>query len=266
MLTTQIGSLPFQDIETAIDYAINFDLPFIPTLPKFKSSEMMDVLAMSGLNQGDHRPIEVCLSAMLEKHSPKVCKYQILGPVSALFIDKRKSDVEKLHTHLLLKISEVIKLFKAHNTQPVIFLDEPCLEFAHENDYQYLKEFLHQLSDILDKDYLGLHCCSDANWSYLAKLPIHYLSFDYTRYFQSIDQHIDALKDKNLCFGIYPTYESSLVDGVNFSLLKKVLTYSTKYSLEKNNQLYLTPSCGLGLSSIALANEVLKIKDLLSEI
>ncbi len=39
--TTHIGSLPFEDIDTALAYAFKFDIPAWPQLPKFKSEGMI---------------------------------------------------------------------------------------------------------------------------------------------------------------------------------------------------------------------------------
>ena len=39
--TTHIGSLPYEDIETALAYAFKFDIPAWPQLPKFKSEGMI---------------------------------------------------------------------------------------------------------------------------------------------------------------------------------------------------------------------------------
>ena len=268
MLTTQIGSLPFLDISSAIDYAIQFDLPFIPSLPQLDKSEMMMALAMDGYLKMDISIKEKCLIPMLEKYRPERCKYQVLGPVSAMYIHNMKLDEQMLLEYLLQKISEVEKKFQQYNSQLVLFLDEPCLEFVGTKDYLILQKTVEALRDELKIYDVGIHCCSNANWQRVNDLPISMLSFDYYRYHQSLNQHLMEFEDKTLCFGVLPTtfdHSSNYNLNLQTKQIKNNIKMVTDYSFQNvERSFYVTPCCGLGMSSIEHANVALKIAEFFS--
>jgi hypothetical protein len=259
MLTTQIGSLPFQNIDQAIDYASQFDLPFVPTLPQLDPNELMMSLALKGMEANNPRPLEQCLVPMLASGAKKI-KYQIMGPVSGKwFLEQSGNEVslEQLKDFLHARIQCVLNLFDRYQSECILFLDEPALEFVNEDSYQILSQFIQDIND----DHIGVHCCSNANWENFLNLPVQYLSMDYYRYYANINAQWswdEVLLDKTILFGIVPTKEE------HFS------SESWVERLPKGNLSthFLTPTCGLGISALdyvskvhTLMDDVLRLKE-----
>lgn len=237
MLTTQIGSLPFKDVNFAIDYACDFDLPFVPTLPMYCQSEFMAELALSGLDNNDPTPTEICLLATLKRLHGKKCKYQIMGPDSLyryLLLQNKKISYREVETFLFKKIQKVLDLFDSYCVTPILFFDEPMLQ-SYENIANFVTRF-----DV----YTGLHTCAKADWTKFSEMKIDYLSLDFLLYDESILETKDfknLVRNKVICFGLISTNLTSC------NTIIKELSYIKGYLKYSNH--YITPTCGLSLSN-----------------
>lgn len=244
MLTSQIGSLPFKEINTAISYAIEFDLPFVATLPQLDENEFMYNLAMSGFNNFDPTPLELCLLPTLELLKGKECKYQVMGPVSlfkCLESQNIKVDKKKLELFLLLKIQNVLRLFDKYNVGPVIFLDEPMIGLEFK-DYEFLNEFLAKLNCKI-----GIHCCGNADINLLDSLKINYVSLDFLNIFKKdLNLIKNLVSNKIIFFGLLST------EFDNCNIISREL--SDFVQLNANH--FITPTCGLGVSEVELASKL----------
>lgn len=258
MLTTQIGSLPFKSIEYAVDYASEFDLPFVPTLPQLSSSELMIDLVLNSFKNNNPKPTELCLIPMLKKCMGKKCKYQIVGPITLFHsLKMQKVDVEyfDIVNFLKKKINEVILIFDYYNVEPIIFFDEPILEYVDNINYELLSDFLINFNSFE----IGIHCCSNANWSSLKFLDFKYLSIDVLNLIDKSNKlDLKSLFSlKTIFLGVLPTkHELDHSAIINLRLALNDSDYSSYF---------LTPTCGLGNSSEQIAESLRhdKIKDII---
>lgn len=173
-----------------------------------------------------------------------------------------------------------IKKLKTYSKKVILFFDEPYLGcFGSGYTPITREEAIKRLNDIIEpikeEDLLlGIHCCGNTDWSMLTETKIDIISFDA---FGFLDRVILYAQDLNrflsrggiLAWGIVPTNEfkgqgqAELIqrfeDGVE-TLVKKGI--SKNLILERS---LITPSCGMGTLSEAIAEEVVKLTRQVSE-
>ena len=75
-MITQIGSLPYDDVDQAVEYSLRHDIPFLPELPKLGDA-MMDYIKQPGSMS--------CLETFKRKAAGfDVVKIQCLGPATLI--------------------------------------------------------------------------------------------------------------------------------------------------------------------------------------
>lgn len=199
-------------------------------------------------------------------------KCHITGPFTFSASINNKKGVAILHDEvfmqvvikgLVMKAQWQINLFRKFGKKLILFIDEPYLasfgsaytSITRENVIRLLGELTSALrsEDVL----IGVHCCGNTDWSMFAEVPgIDIISFDAFGFIDKLVLYAENLKGffkkgGILCWGIVPTQETpeflaadyllgKIEDGIKI-LVKKGLDED----LARNN-LFLSPSCGLG--------------------
>lgn len=163
-ITTQIGSLPYDNVSKAIEYSLAHDIPFLPELPLLGDS-MLEYIK----NPGQLSCLEDFRS---ETQGADIIKIQSIGP--ATLINSGYSEdiaVEKVYTH----ISKILDRMNAKEV--ILFLDEPAL--GHTGiDYISLWQVIFSQFNVKK----GIHVCGNMDWDKLFESEIEIISHDSTKY------------------------------------------------------------------------------------
>lgn len=173
MLITGIGSLPFTEIEQALEYSFQHDLPFLPQLPQLNEDEMMVTQSLDDSFE-TYACYEPFLNHIIHRQIKKV-KMQIAGPVTCSVI--AEEPIEIVIPQLLAKIEDMVAPFLEQGIEVLFFIDEPMLFVNFEGPLQLqLKNFVMQMK--AKGIQVGLHCCSNPEWGPILGMNLDYLSFD----------------------------------------------------------------------------------------
>ncbi len=163
-IVTQIGSLPFSDVEQAIEYSLRCGIPFLPELfPRGES--MLNLIKMPGNLS--------CLERFKQAADGLgLVKVQCIGPASLIFAKyDRDKAIQNINNH-------VSKIMDGLNAKKVIlFLDEPSLD-QFDGDYNELWDPIFKNFDVIR----GVHTCGEANWDKMLASNIEIVSFDASLY------------------------------------------------------------------------------------
>jgi methionine synthase II (cobalamin-independent) len=217
-----------------------------------------------------------------EKPKAKFLKGQITGPFTfgsqikasngnSLLFDSQLLDA--VVVGLALKAAWQVKEFKRLGLPAIIFIDEPYLAcfgsgFTAVNRQDVIDIINRLIEQINQPDCLvGLHCCSNTDWSVILETNIDIVSFDAFSYMERFILYPEELKrflarGGSIAWGIVPTSEfnskitvDELVgkykDGLRI-LEQKGL--DPKQICEKS---LITPSCGLGSLTEVTAKAIL---------
>jgi hypothetical protein len=179
-VTTQIGSLPFRDVERAIAYSLEHDIPFLPELTALGDA-MLDYIK----NPGN-------LSSLSEfkRHRFETVKVQAIGP--ATLTQSGYGEDEAL-TRIYQHIEQILDGLQVQEI--ILFLDEPALGYAGF-DYERLWEPLFASFPVIR----GVHVCGNMQWDKLFEAEIEIISFDASKY--DITRYYDSRKGKRIAWGI----------------------------------------------------------------
>jgi hypothetical protein len=163
-MITQIGSLPYDDIDQAVEYSLRHDIPFLPELPLLGDA-MMDYIKRPGSMS--------CLETFKRKTAGfDTVKIQSVGPAT-LILDGY--DQDEAFSRVYEHISALLEDLDAGNI--ILFLDEPALGHAGF-DYQQLWSPLFQSFEVTS----GVHVCGNMNWDELFTSELDIISFDASKY------------------------------------------------------------------------------------
>ena len=181
-IVTQIGSLPYDDVEQAIDYSLRHDIPFLPELPKLGDA-MLDYIKNPGQLS--------CLDTF--KRRVKGCetvKIQCVGPATLLLSGYSEDQA------IARTCQHIDALINGLNVGSIIlFLDEPALGQAGF-DYKRLWSPLFESFDTTS----GVHICGNMNWDELFNSDIDIISFDASQY--DITKYPGYRNGKRIAWGI----------------------------------------------------------------
>jgi len=203
--TTGVGSVPFNDIESALTFVTQCSIPYLPELKNENMLTLVDDPNYFNLKNWKYFVESI-------QHF-KLIKIQIIGPMTYQFLKKDLGNYKN-------KIIKVVEKIKADlkNIPFILILDEPCL--FKKNDTSALIGTLKSLN-IAE---IGIHCCDKFKISDVKDLPIKYLSFDISLF---NDQEISEL-DKYFI----------LIFGANKNQIERL------NKLNKN-EILVSPPCGL---------------------
>jgi len=166
-IITQIGSLPYTDIEEAVQYSLKHDIPFLPELSLIKGDSMSEYI---------HNPGNLACLERFKQETYDIVKIQCIGPITLLSdpslninSEKEAEDITSRH------IYGIINNLKAKEI--ILFLDEPSLGHSGMN---FQKEwdklfYMHNFTT-------GVHICSLMDWDRLFSSSIDIISFDASMY------------------------------------------------------------------------------------
>jgi hypothetical protein len=222
-----IGSLPFLKMEDAFRTSTSLDWDYLPQI-----SQMYNMLEEIDLPLDKNA---VIIHALKNQWNEKAFKIQVVGPYT--LSKAGNMDIKEAYKAILQYTNNLKKLFP----RSFIFFDEPILGYS-QTDHKYLKLLIDQYGDI------GIHCCQNANWDELLKLPFRFVSFDATLSLLNIKFNL-IRKDTDLIFGVVSTNDNEDLEVKSFSQM--IDSY-----LKMKDTIFLSPSCGLGNHSILEADDV----------
>lgn len=254
--TTHIGSLPFKNIDLAIEFNKLFSLPVLSTLPLISKSEYMLNQVLPGIEGGSLKNLKINLDKdynFIDYKIPFIIehdffkefagfeiKWQIVGLVTLLksFNNLSESEYSKM-THWHAKnIIEYHNFLLPHFSKVNLFLDEPMYnEFADKN---LLKNFLDLLKN--EAIEINIHCCANITHELFSELKLDGLSFDYTQLKSTSYSDLEKFA-KKLYLGVINTQTFQRVRPIPFK-----------------DSYFLTPACGLAYSDPEM---VLKVPNIL---
>ena len=181
-MVTQIGSLPFTDVERAVAYALEHEIPFLPELTALGDAMMRYIKEPGALS---------CLDAF-KQHRFDVVKVQCIGPATLLQSGYDEDDaLSRVYAH----IETILDGLDAEET--ILFLDEPALGYVGF-DYRRLWEPLFASFRVVR----GIHVCGNMQWDQLLDpaTEIDIVSFDASKY--DITKYYEERGDKPIAWGI----------------------------------------------------------------
>lgn len=220
----------------------------------------------------------------LEERHIKLAKIQIAGPITCqwalrftdgTFADKRPDMGTQIFQLVLARAISMCRKLRSLGVQPLIYLDEPGFYgFTAKNPkhalwLQELRLFLQSLSK--ESAIVGIHCCTNTDWSAVLSLPIDVLSIDTGLSLNILLSQKEPLRKflergGRLSLGVVPTGGHSVrtlayrPDSHFEQLLETLRSHLGDDSmlLDKicSESIY-TPACGLALHSIADAEAIL---------
>ncbi|HUV65689.1 MAG TPA: hypothetical protein VMW24_17465 [Sedimentisphaerales bacterium] len=163
-IVTQVGSLPYEDVEKAVEFSLRHDIPFLPELPKLGDA-MMDYIKNPGKLS--------CLDTFKKKVEGRpVVKVQCIGPATLILAGYSEDEA------IARTCQHIDALLDGLNAGTIIlFLDEPALGQAGF-DYHRLWSPLFESFDVTP----GVHVCGNMNWDELFNSQVQIISFDASQY------------------------------------------------------------------------------------
>lgn len=224
--------------------------------------------------------------------SVKFIKCQITGPFTFAASIKDEGGIALLHDTvfmqvilkgLLMKALWQIRLFKEFGKKMIMFIDEPylgCFGSAYTpiNRIDVVNGLSELASGIKSQGVLtGAHCCGNTDWSIFTDIKaldiINFDAFDFQDKFLLYADDLRGFLARGgiICWGIVPTQSFSgsespdllagkLKDGIN-TLVKKGLDRDLL-----QDQLLISPACGLGALEPEKAEKIFKLLSETSEL
>ena len=179
-VTTQIGSLPFADVDEAVAYSLQHDIPFLPELTANGDAMLRYIKAPGKLS---------CLDTF-KRREFDVVKVQSIGPATLIQSGYEEDDaIARVYAHI-----EAI-LEGLHAREIILFLDEPALGYVGF-DYQRLWAPLFESFTVVR----GVHVCGNMQWDHLLTAAIDIISFDASKY--DITKYYEVRNEKRIAWGI----------------------------------------------------------------
>jgi hypothetical protein len=181
-IVTQIGSLPYDEVNGAVEYSLRHDIPFLPELPKLGDAMLEYIKKPGNLS---------CLETFREKvQGYETVKIQCVGPATLILSGYDQNDaVARACQH----IDAIMNGLNADEI--ILFLDEPALGQVGF-DYQQLWSALFKSFDVTP----GVHVCGNMNWDELFNSEIEIISFDASKY--DITKYPGYRNSKKIAWGI----------------------------------------------------------------
>jgi len=179
-IVTQIGSLPFTDVDEAVNHSLRHDIPFLPELTALGDA-MTEYIKSPGTLS--------CLSAF-KKHRFDVVKVQCIGPATLI---QSRFDEDDAVARVYAHVDALLDGLEARET--ILFLDEPALGYVGF-DFVRLWEPIFESFPVVR----GIHTCGNMQWDQLFAAPIDIISFDASKY--DITPYYEDRNGKRIAWGI----------------------------------------------------------------
>ncbi len=179
-IVTQIGSLPFTDVDEAIAYSLTHDIPFLPELTALGDT-MTEYIKDPGKLS--------CLEAF-KKNRFDVVKVQCIGPATLIQGRYDEDDaVARVYGH----VDALLDRLQAEEI--ILFLDEPALGYVGF-DFVHLWEPIFESFPVRR----GVHTCGNMQWDQMFAAPIDIISFDASKF--DITRYYADRNGKRIAWGI----------------------------------------------------------------
>lgn len=232
------------------------------------------------------------VAALLEtldrmKRPPLAVKGQVTGPITfctgvkdqdgrAIFYNETLRDAAV--KHLALNARWQIRTLSGPGCPVIIFIDEPALAGFGSSELISIskKEILACLKEVVDAIHAdgglaGIHVCANTDWSLVLESGADLVNFDAYAYFDRFILYGSQIRKflaagRLLAWGIVPTLkpeeiERETVDSL-FTALQERFRRVESLGIDPTTlraQSFITPSCGVGSLSLALAERVLEL-------
>ncbi len=181
-IVTQIGSLPYENVDAAVEYSLRHDIPFLPELPK---------LGDAMLEYARHPGQLSCLRAFQERTAGRdVVKVQCIGPATLILSGYSEDEAITVACRHIGAILDGLRVGEV-----ILFLDEPALGQVGF-DYQRLWSPLFESFDVTG----GVHVCGSMNWDDLFRSDIAIISHDASKY--DITKYPAYRNGKRIAWGV----------------------------------------------------------------
>ena len=178
---TQIGSLPFDNVEDAVNYSLRHDIPFLPELPKIKGDSMIEYV---------HNPGNLACSVLFKRNNYDVVKIQAVGPITLMQQGYNEDDA------MSISYKHIEGLLKGLNAKEVIlFLDEPAVGYTGI-DFNPLWDALFSSFNVTP----GVHICGNMDWDRMFQSKLEIISFDATAY--DLTKYPSYRSGKRIAWGV----------------------------------------------------------------
>jgi hypothetical protein len=217
-------------------------------------------------------------------------KGQVTGPVSfGLTVtdqDLRASLYNDMLTDAIIKNMAMnarwqIRQLKSVRSSVILFLDEPYLA-AFGSAFISLSrgQVIAYLDEVFDSIHLeggiaGIHCCANTDWSVLLGTKVDILNLDAYGFIENLALYPTELREfldhsGNICWGIVPNNEQifsetplgladRLRNGIRLIVEKAAARGVMIKADEFSSRSLIAPACGLGSTSIEVADRVFEV-------
>lgn len=227
---TQVGSLPHESIEAAVEFSLRHPIPFLPELTS-RGEYMLEYIKTPGILS--------CLD-LFKTHKFSRVKIQCIGPATLFLNGYEEGDAfEAIYKH----ISSIMDGLVAEEV--ILFLDEPQLGQATFGfDYRELWSALFNSFDVIP----GVHVCNVVDYDQLFDSDVEIISFDASKY------DIQALSTKyrngkSIAWGIDKMQDLEKLDFQEEDFLTMPCGMSHRF--------YSVEDCEKGLDMLMKAYEIL---------
>ncbi len=238
VLTTHIGSLPYVDVEPALDFTFDFDLPVLFTLPKLDSNQYMQNELLTLLNLGHVQNKQIILAdnylevnkdirpfyadeffSKLKREKQDQFKYQLIGPLSFYKLIKQEIPIQEVFDFLLVKYQTLVRDLNVYG-KLYFSIDEPLLSMATDGELKLLVDFFNKLKSA-NSGKTFIHLCCKLEQQQLSFFDSSWLNLDLSLYASDY-------------------FNSTCFWGLKSGLLPPDVTLH-----DLSQELLLGPSCGL---------------------
>lgn len=242
------------DLPELWESVFSLDIPYLPIFPQLEAGETM----VQQLKGSPPRALGEFLK-QVETRKPAWVKLQWPGPhtLAMTGVEDFGERAQRMERFIFNLIHPLQKLCP----NILFYFDEPGL-FGYDVHQGHQKEGLEDLSlwtrELKEEGVkVGVHCCSDAPWRELLKLPLDILSFDAEISLVSLLKETQPLKGwrqkgGTLSIGIVPTRigpEWDAEERARVTEQAAVQFLGRKAGKDLLQHSLLTPACGLGLRS-----------------
>ena len=212
-------------------------------------------------------------------------KTQVTGPVTqglstvdqakrAIFYDDTLQ--EAVIQNCCMKARWLVRSLQSRGVPVICFVDEPILSAFGSSVYvsithEWVVAQLREVAAAIRSEggLCGVHCCGNTDWTLLTDAEVDIISFDAFEFAFSLPLYPDAIKGffgrgGVVAWGIVPTSKVVLVHNVDSLYAKLFEAFSgvEKLGIPRQTllqQALITPACGLGSTTVAVADQAFTV-------
>ena len=240
--------------------------------------------------QPDYAPGFFAMLKTLQKTEGEWAKGQVTGPISfgltvtdqdlraSLYNDMLADTIVK---NMAMNARWQIRQLKSVRPNVIIFLDEPYMaafgsafiSLSRERVTAYLDEVFDAIH--AEGGIAGIHCCANTDWSVLLGTKVDILNMDAYGFVENLALYPTELREYldrggNVCWGVVPNNEQifnetpqglaeRLRNGIRMIVEKAAARGVRIKADEFSSRSLIAPACGLGSTSIEVADRVFEI-------